>query len=943
MALNIIDFSNGIRPEEIQENFDYLQEQISRERVSVGGTGIASGLEMKVIINEELFGVEVTNGSIIDNKGDEIFIDGKFIPIEPPILYQYKETLDLTIDRTITLKHIPYSLGRRLPSQYENSYEPEVSGIVIKHKNSLYLDDYIRVRNIQDRVITVTGALLNELDVVYSYTSKRIDTIYLDNDLNIKVKQGTTSTTPSAVLPSDARFLIAYIEIDNEYVTESNNIPHANIYIKNDLRTIRNLYTTNDGTLYICGIPFDDLQIIHLKEPENPKENTLWLNMGDNTLYCWRSTDEFIYKNQIEVTTDFLEQENAELVFSTYMDFYLGQNELDVFLNDSLLVRNIDYEEISNRLPTIAGNEGEKTKGNGFRILQTIKRPDGLKDVLVTGDVLTYIIKYKDSQYMWVPINKMSYIPVKHSKVYSTWYDGINDKYVYEEDAQTKKAYFDSSVANSLGRDLITGYHNKYQYFLFHRTKDLEMHFTPDRKQLSIMINQMYLHEDQFEEITVFDLMMGDKLPLEVKRAAASHFGWEDKYIQEFNKTGNSFDNSGIGFKLIEPLDAGLKADSIDDISSDYRDYKGSNDLFVEAIVEHRVCATPVDRKLQRSATFIYEDTITLKEDFDGIVHLKDITYRFNEHQLELFADGRKLIEGTDYIEQYGYFKQTKNDDGTYKENIKAPIIPDESYMDQDYFYRMKSAVCSMFKIINNSLFTSQITYKITANVYSYDHINNILDDIGSTLDSCKSIVSGASQAIADMQETVDEVWNKVRGLEEAKEEYDPKYLTSDSILSLSQMPAILLSHSIKSLNHINTSITLKTGQLTYSLNNLHGSQNDVWAKDYINIFYHNSTNNFDSYWVRGLHYEIREISTHGQETSYLEILKPEAFSGGDIIYITGIKLSHNRKFDSDENKEYLTMKEHTESMKNYITDYVTNYVAEQLIQLINNGGDLNE
>ena len=43
MSLNIIDFSDGIRPEEIQENFEKLEDQISRERLGVGGSGIAYG------------------------------------------------------------------------------------------------------------------------------------------------------------------------------------------------------------------------------------------------------------------------------------------------------------------------------------------------------------------------------------------------------------------------------------------------------------------------------------------------------------------------------------------------------------------------------------------------------------------------------------------------------------------------------------------------------------------------------------------------------------------------------------------------------------------------------------------------------------------------------------------------------------------------------------
>ena len=132
MALNIIDFSNGIRPEEIQDNFDILQEQISRERLSVGGSGIASGLNITPVVNDEAFYIEISDGSIIDDNGDEVFIKGKAIQVAPPILYQYKEYVTLSEDRTVVLKHIPYASNRRRPAEELSSFEPENSGIIIK-------------------------------------------------------------------------------------------------------------------------------------------------------------------------------------------------------------------------------------------------------------------------------------------------------------------------------------------------------------------------------------------------------------------------------------------------------------------------------------------------------------------------------------------------------------------------------------------------------------------------------------------------------------------------------------------------------------------------------------------------------------------------------------------------------------------------------------------
>ena len=116
------------------------------------------------------------------------------------------------------------------------------------------------------------------------------------------MSQGTTDTTPSApAIPVDANFLIAYLEIDNEYKDENNSADHAYVYVKDDLKKVRNLYTDSKGDLYVCGTPFDDLQIIHLREPKNPRPNTLWLNTTTNTLYYWKSTDGFVYHNKIVV------------------------------------------------------------------------------------------------------------------------------------------------------------------------------------------------------------------------------------------------------------------------------------------------------------------------------------------------------------------------------------------------------------------------------------------------------------------------------------------------------------------------------------------------------------------------------------------------------------------------------------------------------------------
>ena len=183
MGLNIIDFSNGIRPEEIQENFDYLQAQLARERASVGGAGIASGLDVSFNITDSNFEVIISDGNIIDKDGNEIFISGTTIQVEPPILYEDKEYCTLNEKKTITLKRIPYAMNRRKPAQFLTSFEPELSGITIKYRNSINRDDYIRVRDIMDTTLTITGALKKDLEVTYKYTHHRIDLLYINDNV----------------------------------------------------------------------------------------------------------------------------------------------------------------------------------------------------------------------------------------------------------------------------------------------------------------------------------------------------------------------------------------------------------------------------------------------------------------------------------------------------------------------------------------------------------------------------------------------------------------------------------------------------------------------------------------------------------------------------------------------------------------------------------------
>ena len=897
----MIDFSDGIRPEEIQENFEYLQSQISRERISVGGEGIAYGFDITPIVTDTKFAIQVSNASIIDENGEEVYVPGSIIDIELPELYSALEHCTINYNNCISLKQIPYSVSRKMPAEYLISKEPKLSGIYINYpSNNANTDDYIRVSDINGTVLTVTGAISRDVVVRYSFTADRIDTVYLKNDNTIGVIRGTTSTTPSkAYLPTDGKFIIAYLSVESRYVDENITVPSAYLYVKEDMRKLRNLYTDKDNNLYICGTLFDDLQIVHMKEPKNPKENTLWLNTETNTLYYWKNTDSFIYHNKIIIDRDFIENGSANRDFATYMDFIVGANELEVYHNGNRLIKDRHYYELYNELPTVNQNIPADAEGNSFRLIEDKHSGNGL--ILHTGDEIMYMIRFRDSHYMWVPVNKMSYINAKERKVFCT-----ND---YMPD--NKDGYFDSPEADSLGQFTCTednrAYSYKYQYFFFDREKELNMLFTPGRNELSILINQMVLHADQFEEITVFDMLESFKednsksskdikIPYDVAVGAAANFGWNkvaiDNMIDEKTENINDFDNTGIGFKLVDPLDSGFNASAYS-----YMEPDGSNDLYVEAIVERRICSEPFKRKLQRSATFVSEDIIIVDEEIQstGVVELENAIYRYNENQLEVFVNGIKMHgpsaknRDPELVEQYGYYL-TSNIEG--EEDIIVPPI-DGTDIDGDpqgFFERKRDKECNKFKINKQLSIGDKISYRITTNIYSYDHINNLIDELEARVGGEVETISGIYQTVAEYREQmnaeIDEIDRKIEDInQELATKRDEGYFDELGVLSISNMPAEIVQNRVVDLNHINFNFEYQEGQSSYP-------RSEIRQGDYLTVIKRNLSG-YDNFLIPEQDYSIVDKIENGAWRSTMLVFNNNVdatWVTGERIIVTGIK-----------------------------------------------------
>ena len=115
--LKLIDFSKGIKSAEVMYNDTVLQEQINRERLSIAGTGINSGFDMKL----DNFTLTITDGTLVDNTGSEEYIDGKIIEIEKPKLILQTEKVYSDNNGRIVLSDVPYADNRMQPEEYNVS------------------------------------------------------------------------------------------------------------------------------------------------------------------------------------------------------------------------------------------------------------------------------------------------------------------------------------------------------------------------------------------------------------------------------------------------------------------------------------------------------------------------------------------------------------------------------------------------------------------------------------------------------------------------------------------------------------------------------------------------------------------------------------------------------------------------------------------------------
>ena len=791
--MQLIDFSQGIKSSEIQHNFDVVQYQIDKERISVAGAGISYGLGFTV--ND--FTLTINEGCLINNKGQEVYIDSTTIEVQKPILIEKIER-DLVVNQynRVYLSETPYAPNRLTVSE---NVDIELAGISINRSGT---EDAVPIASVEGKVLNlkpIVGTLEGMLvDVKYYYTYKRRDVVYIDNEFKIQYREGITSPSPSipALDKSEYSYILGYVEVNGHTVDALTNKIKASMKIIKEFKSIRNVYSDENNKLYLCGTPFESLKVIHLVEPSDPEENTFWYDLSTNRLKIWRATDTYTFVKEYTVETS---DPNAEHKFRTDIPYLYRAGQLSVYVNGKLL-GSTQYKEGTDLTPALQ-REGDIFSSE-FQVVSKLER----------GDKVSYRIERTDGYMEWVTINDTSYID-------------IEERYIWTPELMENEE--------------IDCEHDK-QHFFFHATNHKNLMFTPETNALEIMIDQIPLHNDQFKEITIADAVASEDADM-IKAKLVKYYGYNEEFSME--DIHEEYEDMGIGFKLNAPLD---------------------KDSYVEVRVKHRVNSNPISKRFQRSATFVAEGSEVYRKYitdeynntiFNEPVFKTDGIYRYDENQLEVFLNGRRLEKGIEWLE--------------VKKKAKS----------------LKAVPCDAFEILPPAGLENgdRVSYRLTTNVYSYDHVEAILNNFNIEIDECKQIVLDTKNEIDATKEEVDSkieiVEQQIEQVQQITNDLDNTYVKKEEVLGKENIDASLLQGVMA--NSFYHTITVSQ-ERTFDISNICSD------KDFTLLFNLND-NNGNKILRRGTNdNDDYMISKQGQ-TVTLTLLSP-SIEQGHTLFLTGIK-----------------------------------------------------
>ena len=698
--LDYIDFSNGICSEEINNNFKRLQDQINIERLSVAGQGISSGLQLNI----KDFDLNVSEGYVVGNTGEEVYIPSTTINIEKPILIAKEETLKVNKNNTVTLQEIPYATNRLMNSAQADSSE---YGITLSLPNAYIEDLNLDIVTLENKTITINNPNNYETIVVnYYYVLRRLDIVFINKKNEIDYRIGTSSASPSIpeLDKDEYLYILGYILVDGMALTAINKY-NAIATIIQEFNSVRNVYTDSNNELYLCGTPFSAIKIINIVEPKNPKVGTFWYDESVNELKVWRKTDNYTFS---ETQRYLSENPNNPQIFTTIIKYLPNRQQLQVYINGEPVNRDYIIEGIDLNAEQI--NEGVYSKQ--FKINPKLFKLNKNTDV-------SYKIVRYDGYEEWVSVNNKNCINCEERYI---WTPEILENEVISHEHDLRNFYFDY----------------KEQHNLF---------FVPNTNSIKILINQVPLHSDQFEEITLNDVFASEDAQ-QMQYLLKTYYGYKDDI--DINDIHEEYENIGIGFRLAAPLDR-------------------TTNNYIEIQVTQRVNSNPIGKRFQRSSTFIYSDVIEYndKNNNDNIF-LTNRSYRYKENQLELYINGLLQIKNKDYEEVCD--KEEKLI-GTLTDKFK------------------------LLKQLNNG---DIISYRITYNVYSYDHVDQLFENFKDELDKLKAEVTNSLNKFDsindDLQDKYQDLNKALMDIKNLSNDVSNNYIRKNTELTADNFPKEVLT-----------------------------------------------------------------------------------------------------------------------------------------------------
>ena len=372
--LKPINFKNSIRGENIQDNFEFLEQRLRSEALSVGGRGIIEGMDIVVVDNSK---IHITPGRYIDTTGEEVLFPGgeyrvkRFEPVE-------REAKGLKVNALgqASLPSRPYSThfsGYFTTGQYDFLYPTKELTFT-----STAAGTNIKAVKIENEVVTFDAGMWagREINAKYLYARNRMDTVIINKNSGAVVVTGTMSPSMSHADLIDYKEYIIIGTLEISINTEIEIKVHYNE------REERPIYVDSDNNLFLNGTEY---RRIFFVIPDMPKIYDVYIDYINGNIYSYIYQDGVLgwvkvngpstgVQKEIKIFTpdssDFpsdLQTFKFDAEGDLKYHYIPGLNQIEIIIDNASLMSD-QYDEIIKDTEDI-------NNGIGFKLKDPLDKP----------------------------------------------------------------------------------------------------------------------------------------------------------------------------------------------------------------------------------------------------------------------------------------------------------------------------------------------------------------------------------------------------------------------------------------------------------------------------------------------------------------------------------------------------------------------------------------